>query len=213
MNRLVFLVEGDSELYFVHNKIIPFLYSRGARGSITCQKITTNRKLNISGGNISYELFLNELDLIYAQGNVMVTTLMDFFRIPNNYPNAITADPEKIEEGMLQDRSSFRNYIPYIQMHEFEALFFSDINNLYLFIDSEEKEIAIQNIINEYPDPESINTHPNRYPAKRLKDILGYNKGADAELIIESCSMESIINKCSRFGQWIGKILNLYNIT
>ncbi|WP_196935839.1 DUF4276 family protein [Sphingobacterium hungaricum] len=210
MNRLVFLVEGDSELYFVQNRIIPYLYLNGAIGAITCQKITTNRKLNISGGNVSYNLFKNELDRIYAQGGVVVTTFLDFFRLPNNFPNHGAGNPDDIEAGMLEDNLDNRNYIPYIQKHEFEAIFFSDISNFYLFVDSNDKREAIESILNEFPNPEDINSHPNRYPAKRLKDILGYNKGADAELIIESCSIEMVISKCPRFAVWIEKLINLY---
>lgn len=209
MNRLVFLVEGDSELYFVKNLIIPYLYNANIQGAITCQKITTNRKLNKSGGNVSYSLFINELDRIYAQGNVIVTTLIDFFRLPNDFPNYTSQDPNIIELGMIEDKSHYINYIPYIQMHEFEALFYSDINNFELFIENDDQILAMREILNTYSNPELINTHPERYPARRLKNILGYSKGSDAELIIDCCDIETIIEKCPRFSLWINKLINL----
>lgn len=209
MNRLVFLVEGDSELYFVKNLVTPYLYEQNIHGAITCQKITTNRKLNISGGNVSYTLFTNELDRIYSQGNVVVTTLLDFFRLPNDFPEYHTQNPDRIQFGMLNDKSHYINYFPYIQMHEFEALFYSDIENFELFIENNDQRLLLLEILNAYNNPELINTHPDRYPARRLKNLIGYSKGSDAELIIDCCKIETIIAKCPRFSDWINNLIDV----
>lgn len=53
--RLVILVEGDSELMFIKQQVIPELYARSkSTWSIETCKIITNRKLNKKGGNINY---------------------------------------------------------------------------------------------------------------------------------------------------------------
>ena len=50
MKRLVFLVEGDSELEFINNYFIPYLIEKGLNIYMNAQKITTNRRLNKKEG-------------------------------------------------------------------------------------------------------------------------------------------------------------------
>ena len=60
MKRLVFIVEGHTEILLVDKVISPYLNNFGIY-SISCQTITTNRKLNKKGGVGSYGLFKNEI--------------------------------------------------------------------------------------------------------------------------------------------------------
>lgn len=89
-NRLVFIVEGDCEVTFINKMIIPYLYKYVGtyQWSMNAQKITTNRKLNRKGGNVNYTYLKNEVERVAAQqGNVWITTFLDFFRLPNDFPN------------------------------------------------------------------------------------------------------------------------------
>lgn len=65
MKRLVFIVEGDCEVAFVERMLIPYLYANASQHAdgwfFNAQKITTNRKLNKKGGNISYAYLKNEV--------------------------------------------------------------------------------------------------------------------------------------------------------
>lgn len=54
--RLVILVEGESELMFINQQVIPELYKRTkVAWSIEACKVITNRQLNKKGGSINYE--------------------------------------------------------------------------------------------------------------------------------------------------------------
>lgn len=44
--RVVFIVEGDTEVSFIQKRVIPYLYSKGFTNPMNAQKILTNRKLN-----------------------------------------------------------------------------------------------------------------------------------------------------------------------
>ena len=44
--RLVFIVEGDTEVAFIHKRVIPYLMSKGYRNAMNAQKITTNKSLH-----------------------------------------------------------------------------------------------------------------------------------------------------------------------
>ena len=86
MPRLVFIVEGDAEQYFINMHLVIYLSQKFPGLGMHAQKITTNRHLNKKGGNVSYALFQNELKRTAAQGDVLITTMLDFFRLPNDFP-------------------------------------------------------------------------------------------------------------------------------
>ena len=209
MKRLVFIVEGNSEVQFVNKIIIPYLYSLGFTNPMNPQTIITNRKQHKKGGVINYDYLKNDLNRVFAQGNVIVTMLIDYFKLPTNFPN-YTNDSSKIEfieEGMLRDFNNNPDYIPYIQRHEFEALMFSDVECFRIVLEEEELQ-KISDIIQAFPNPEDINSSSQNAPSKRLKKVFGYEKVADSELIFEMMGIEVIMKKCPRFNMWLEKIID-----
>lgn len=84
---------------------------------MNAQKITTNRKLNRKGGNVNYAYLKNEVERVAAQqGNVWITTFLDFFRLPNDFPNygLECRNIDAIEEGIKSDLG-YERLVPYIQ--------------------------------------------------------------------------------------------------
>lgn len=65
---------------------------------------------------------------------------------------------EEMERCIKDDIKDVR-FIPYIQLHEFEALLFASNEGFNSFFDEIQKEKA-QQIINSYDNPEDINTTP-----------------------------------------------------
>lgn len=208
MKRLVFLVEGDTELLLMNKHVIPFLYRKGFFNPMQAQKIVTNRKMNKKGGVINYEYLRNDMLRILAQGNVIITTFLDFFRLPGSFPG-YTSDSGKvelIESAVSQDIGENSNILPYIQLHEFEALLFSDIRGFEIVVDDEKEIAQLAAIIQKYDNPEDINNGPQTAPSKRLLNIFGYDKVSDGELIMDALGIETMISKCPRFRLWIEKI-------
>ncbi len=215
MKRLVFIVEGDCEVQFVHNHVMPYLYSLGYQNTMNAQAITTNRKLNQKGGGNNYEYLKNEINRILAQPNTIVTTFIDFFKLPTNTPkySADVHQIDTIEEAISENiGSSF--LIPYIQKHEFEALLFADMAGFELVVDDNSSIQQLQQIIDDYPNPEDINNNPATAPSKRLQQIFNYHKVSDSDLIADMIGLQKIIEKCPRFAQWLETIrekLDLFN--
>jgi len=169
MKRLVFLVEGNSEVVFVNKFIIPYLYGLGFQNPVNAQTIITNRKQHKKGGVVNYDYLKNDLKRIIAQGNVIVTTLIDFFKLPPSFPN-YTTDAQHIsdiEQGVADDFADFPDLIPYIQKYEFEALMFSKIDGFEIVMDDDKQLREIRNTIAEFPNPEDINSLPQKTPSKR----------------------------------------------
>ncbi len=207
--RLVFIVEGDTERRFVQQHVIPYLYKQGLNNDMNAYTITTNRKLHKKGGNPSYGKFKNEVIRTLSQQNVIVTTLVDFFKLPTDFP-CYTNDSNKIddiEKAILHDIGD-ANFIPYIQRHEIESLMFSDKAGFELVIDDEQKLAQIDEIIAAYPNPEDINNSPQTAPSKRIQAIYkNYDKVQDGDLIFEMIDFRLIVEKCPRFKKWLDTII------
>lgn len=210
MKRLVFLVEGDTELILINQQVIPYLYKQGFTNSMNAQKIITNRKLHKKGGNINYEYLKNDINRVLAQGDVIITTFLDFFRLPNTFPG-YTNNVNSIADIEAAIHKQFENHpslIPYIQKHEMEALMYCCIDGFAIVVDDVKALKALQEIIDQYANPEEINSAPHKAPSKRLEAIFNYDKVVDGELILEAIGINNMINKCPRFTEWLTKVQN-----
>lgn len=215
MNRLVFIVEGDCEVYLIEKKVIPYLYTQiknGSQWAMNAQKITTNRKKNTKGGNVGYLYLKADIERTSKQnsGNTYITTFLDYFRLPNDFPGYDTSDIDKIEESVKDDNNGIR-LIPYIQKYEFETLLFANRDALEIVIDESKGMNEIDEIIKKYPNIEDINSSPDNAPSKRLGRIFHYNKTADSSLVLDFIEMDELLNKCPRFKHWIEELVSLIN--
>ena len=213
-NKLVFIVEGKSEVQFVEDKLIPYLYSKGiALGwSLRAQTINTNVKQQKKGGVGSYQKFKNDLiRTAHNDESVFVTTLVDFFRLPSDFP-CFTDNSNMINEiesairNDLEDDIPSNHFFPYIQRHEFEALMFANVDGFRMVVDDERQIEELSVIVNSYKNPEDINGGPDTAPSKRLSNIFPYNKVLHGEFIMGEISVDEIRSRCPRFDMWIENI-------
>ena len=211
MKRLVFIVEGDTEIIFIQKRVIPYFYRKGLQNVMNAQKISTNRKANKKGGNVGFEYLKNEVSRVFATKNVLITTLLDFFRLPTDYPNYST-DSFKIPaiEDAIKDAVG-KNidpacFLPYIQKHEMESLMFTNMDGFEIVVDDGKSLETLRAIIQKYPNPEDINGGSETAPSKRLGKIFPYNKTADGEMILEMLDIDDMRSKCPRFDEWMGKL-------
>lgn len=213
MKRLVFIVEGDTEVLFVDKVIIPYLHTMGFYNPMHCQTIITNRKQHKKGGIGSYGKFTNEVKRTLAQGNVIVTTLIDFYGLPSDFPK-FSHDASQIpfiENAIRQDFDNNNLFIPYIQKHELETLIFAHYEALELVIDSDQRYDLIKEIVSQFPNPEDINNSKETAPSKRLKFIFEYDKVADGNILFDLIEMTVILGKCPNFKNWIDLIISALN--
>ncbi len=137
MIRLHAVVEGQTEETFVNRILAPEFEAQGV--SIDALQITTGRRgLYVYRGGIqSYNQLKNDLFLWMRQDQnpgAWFTTMVDFYALPKDFPGYrdciarrdALEQVECLEEDLQADVSQPR-FIPYLQLHEFEALLFSDI--------------------------------------------------------------------------------------
>lgn len=215
MKRLVVIAEGETEESFVNNILIPYFNSLGIYNYIQCFKTKHS-----NGGLSKYSYIKQDVISTIYETDVVVTTLFDLYRLPSDFPgykqdNVLSHDvwAEGIENQIKKDIEQekgrrFDNFIPYIQLHEFEALVFSSIAGIdALFEKSEVDYQGLQNVINNYPNPEDINNGPNTAPSVRLQRLVpGYDKVIYGVEIIKEIGMDTVLSKCPRFNRWIEKI-------
>lgn len=212
MKILYFVVEGDTEEQFVKDVLAEHFADKCYVQPI---KITTNPNLGKRGGFTTYRQLKTDVENLLRQNRKkLVTSFVDFFRMPEDIPNydacqKIQNTDDRIEclEDAIKNDIGNADFIPYIQKHEFEALLFSSNSGFeYCFEVSEAKETA--KIVESYPNPEEINDQPVTSPSNRLKNVRPfYNKVLEGNIIALEVGLNAMFEKCPRFKAWIDNLV------
>lgn len=192
----------------------------GGMPSIDSRCVLTGRitrsNYEYRGGLSSYQKAKNDIITWLKQDSTSyITTMFDFFRLPDSFPeyqHAMSCQTHLdsvhiLEEAMKTDIAPPR-FIPYIQLHEFEALLFSDIRVLkYEYLDTE----SVANIDSLYAatkniPPENINHGENTAPSKQLLAAADYRKGETSSEWLAAIGIPTIRQKCHHFSSWLDKL-------
>lgn len=222
MIRLHITAEGQTEQGFANKMLRSHLAQYQVMVSARCVLTSRDRRTNkeYRGGLYSYERVKNDIqDWIKGDNHAecRFTTMFDFYALPKDFPGYEEAksqqDPYqkvKILEEYLQSDIGDWRFIPYIQLHEFEALILADPQKLeeeYL-----DQAQAIANLITMVGggNPELINDGPSTAPSKRiLKEIPGYSKSTAGPAVTERIGIEILREKCPHFNGWISLLEQL----
>jgi hypothetical protein len=215
------VTEGYSETNFVKRVLCPYFGAQNK--TILPITVVTNRdakaKTLHKGGMDRFVKADNTIKncLAATKGNsdVYVTTMFDFYRLPSDTPGCseavkISDHYEKvalIERLMTESERLDRPiYFPYIQLHEFEALLFSDLDKVadkYFDYDIE----PLRRCLAEKKNPELINDGEETAPSKRImKCIPDYDKATTGVAILEAIGLDTLRTKCRHFNEWIAKL-------
>ena len=97
---------------------------------------------------------------------------------------------------------------PYIQMHEFEALLFSQPATICAVLRSPASVGAIQAIRDEFQDPEQIND--DSAPSKRLQNLFAdYRKRTHGLIAAQRMGIEVMRKNCPHFAEWLSLLESL----
>lgn len=212
MKRLYIIVEGQTEQEFVNSLIAPYMQQHGVY-TVTPLLIRTSKTGR--GGFVNYEHLKNDIKKLLSseKSDFVVSTFVDFFKIPEvpqkeRWEKKAThiEQVEEMEQCIAENINDSR-FIPYIQLHEFEALLFSSNKGFESFF-SEDNAKDTQHIIDTFNNPEDINTTPTGAPSKRLLAIKDdYDKVIEGNLIALEVGINDILAKCPRFRAWIEKLI------
>lgn len=115
-----------------------------------------------------------------------------------------------LERALFDDIRDAR-LIPYIQLHEFEALLFSDISKLAWFYSADRRGIAdLQKIRAGFPSPEDIDDGENSAPSKRIRRyVASYEKVVAGPGTAQAIGILKMKAECPHFSDWVTKLERL----
>lgn len=240
MSRLFVQVEGPTEENFV-NEVLRDHLVRNHGFSHVAAKLMGNARLRDNRGGVRGwpEVRKEIVARLQEDKGRFVTTLVDYYGLPRQTaagaPN-YKAWPGRTEAGLLPfaqkaqtvqtalyadiaialpDYRDHRRFIPFVVMHEFEGLLFSDPEGLARGVGQTELLPDFAAVAAKFANPEEINDSPLTAPSKRIQDIFDqhqvghYEKPLFGTLAVLTIGLATIRNKCPHFARWLGTIEKL----
>ncbi|WP_017303911.1 DUF4276 family protein [Spirulina subsalsa] len=225
MVRLYLFAEGQTEQTFADNLIKSHLsqYEVFLHNPILIAHAKKKGRVHRGGGR-QYTPMKNDIMRFLKQeksSDVFFTTMIDLYAISPQFPGLAEAerirqDPVKrvefLEERFAKDIDDQR-FIPYLQLHEYEAYLFSDPECFEYLNESNPEGIkTLQRVAREYQSPEFINDGQETAPSKRIIaqfPSYGKAKSTFGPQLAEKVGLSAIRNKCPHFNQWLLQLESL----
>lgn len=225
MARLYLFAEGATEQTFADALLKPHLAAFGVYLHRPVLIAHTKKKGKVHrGGGRKYLPMKNDILRFLSQDkgeDVFFTTMIDLYAIHHDFPELAEGEKlrhaphkrvELLEEAFAKDIGDPR-FLPYIQLHEFEAYLFADPVWFEYFYPRHDGAIAALNAIaDEHATPELINDGQDSAPSKRIIAQLSDYKGGKAAVgpqIAELIGLSAIRAKCPHFARWLARLENL----
>lgn len=209
MIRVCVICEGPTEVEFVNRCLEPYLRPSGvgAYGTVLSARSGRHR-----GGRVTVERLANKISLHYSDAD-RITTLVDFY----GFQDRAARNRAQLEGDIVAAARAIttgydaRYVLPYVQMHEFEGLLFTNPADFEWAEDgwSEDVRARLMAVAQAFASPEDINDSPETAPSKRILSIFPdgtYSKPEHGPLIAEATGIDAIRAKCPAFNDWVGKL-------
>jgi hypothetical protein len=221
MRRLNVLAEGQTEEAFVNDVLAPHLAEYGVVAAVRC--VTTRRDRRRPdvvhrGGLPDYGKARRDLERWMAEdATASFTTMFDLYALPADFPGyegaARLTDPYErvrtLEAAMAADVGD-RRLIPYIQLHEFEALLLTDPAKLdWEYLEHPEQIAQLVELASRYESPELIDDGPDTAPSKRIIAEIpefAFQKASVGPRIARRIGIVRLRERCPHFSQWVEKL-------
>ena len=214
-------MEGQTEEQFVNELLAPHLHAHGY-ASVSARLIGNARQRQRRGGITSWQIVLKGMtNHLREDAGSFATTMVDYFGLPRAWPgredSAALPYPEnvaRVERALLEDveramGQAFNpsRFIPFVMIHEFEALLFSKCASFAEAINREDLTPHLQNIRACFPNPEQIDDSPDTAPSKRIVDLIpGYQKPLMGVLAAREIGVEAMRAECPHFDGWLQRL-------
>ncbi|MCB1020689.1 MAG: DUF4276 family protein [Bryobacterales bacterium] len=199
MSRLLIHVEGHTEENFVNQLLMGYLVRR---------EILRHLKEDPS---------------------CIATTMVDFYGLPQSGEDAwpgrsdaagnqgAEVKCEIVIQAMHRDMVreggrgfDQRRFVPFVTMHEYEGLLFSDCAAFSRGIGQREIEAQLFEIRSAFSSPEEINDDPSTAPSKRVSRLVrSYQKTLHGPLAAGEIGLDAIREECPSFRRWLDRLVAL----
>ena len=216
MIRLNITAEGHAEEQFVNRLLRPHLLTFGIYADVRRLRTSKGHR----GGYTNFEKARFDIQQwLKEDSTAWHTTLIDLYGLGSGFPDyaeaKLLAPYERVArlEKAFSARINHPRFLPYLQLHEFEALLFADPTHTenWLKLDYPNLQTGVFAAIrNNYKTPEEINDKPATAPSKRIMGLCpGYQKIADGVLILEELTLIVIRRECPHFNSWLTRLEGL----
>lgn len=225
MSRLLIHVEGETEETFVNEILCDHLYSRGFT-QVSARIVGNARLRHRRGGIRGWDSVKRDIVRhLRADTAAYNTTMVDYYALPQSGTGAwpgraeAAAQPTSLKASTVEEAldadiqaemgSGFfpNRFLPFVMIHEFEGLLFSDCAAFSRAVGKPNLEPAFQEVRNAFDTPEDINDSPTTAPSKRVRRLIpNYEKPLMGTLAIIEIGLERIRLECPHFNDWLGRL-------
>ena len=223
MVRVHVICEGQTEETFVNEVLRVPLRQRG----VELHPSLVGKPGKKGGALQPARLIFDIRNRLLGDKTAYCTTLFDFYRLPagdfpgrteamarSNSTDKATCLLEKISAAVRRDvgDDAMRRFIPYVQMHEFEGLLFSNATSFARAIGQEDIAVPFQRIRDAFASPEDINDDAASAPSKRISNLFpSYEKPISGSLAAMEIGLATIRSECPQFHVWLTRLEALTN--
>lgn len=219
--NLMILTEGATESKFVKEILAPYLSNKQIYASPTMLA-----KPGQKGGDVKFARAIRDIGNYLKQGSdVYVTTFIDYYGLNKDWPgfeaakrtkeptqiaNALNKATQETISQQYGELNQTKRFIPFVAVHEYEALLFSYPEMLAKELKVKEAEIL--KIVRDCGEPERINNSAQTAPSKRIINLCPkYEnmKTVTGIAIAKAIGVEKMREKCPVFNHWLTSLENL----
>ena len=149
----------------------------------------------------------------------VATTMVDYYGLPEAWPGRVRSKnlrsveekaacvEDAVRDDVVTEIGSSERFVPFILMHEFEGLLFSDCAAFSRGIGRPDLEDGLRTIRGNFGTPEEINDSAETAPSKRVKNLLpGYEKPLFGVLAALEIGLPRIREECPHFDGWLKQL-------
>jgi len=218
VSRIRILVEGQTEETFVNDVLSPHLNQMG----VYPHALLFRR----GGGSFRYEKCQRViLSALKQDKAAQITTMVDFYGMPGDWPGRNESQScryyqdkaRRVEQALSEDIVAQMGgswdpaqFIPYVQMNEFEALLFSDTS--ILAASNSRLSAQLERVLQSFSSPEEINDNYDTCPSRLIEQhIEKYVKTVDGIIAARKIGLRKMRQKCPHFNEWVARLEDIGN--
>jgi hypothetical protein len=226
--RLLVHVEGPTEEDFVNELLRGHLMAVGYE-TVSAPIVGNARLRRMRGGIRPWSAVKKDI-LYHLQEDIgcIATTMVDYYGLPKEGARAWPGRDEAakrqsaqkalcVEDALLRDITSEMGhkfnpsrFVPFVVMHEFEGLLFSDCVAFSRGIGRSALEADFSKIRQQFATPEDINDSATGAPSKRIEALVpGYEKPLLGALAAIEIGLARIRSECVHFADWLSRLESL----
>lgn len=225
MTRLLVHVEGQTEETFVNEVLAEHLYENGY--TVVGARLFGNARQRARRGGVKpwHAVKRDVIRHLQEDDGAVSTLMVDYYAMPKSGDGAwpgrdaacVLAHANKaalIQDqlhadvaGELGNDLQAARFVPFVLMHEFEALLFSDCLAFAKGVGRSDLAEAMQLVRNQFGSPEEINDSPATAPSKRVELLIeGYQKPLYGNLAALEIGLARMRIECPQFGSWVTRL-------